>query len=205
VSDKPHRSKSATSHQRSTRSPENRKEYETDLIQRVVARNRAAMDELVHAYTPAVFHFSLNRLGNHHDAEDLTQEVLIRVIQNLPSFKGQSALLTWILGIAHFLVLREHHSKHRRLELVPLDQLARFSHVSDTPSPERADASRALEHCARILERDVSSHQRRIFQMMLFENSSMRSISSEMGIGPGAVKSSLRNTRRILSRHTVSR
>jgi len=181
------------------------KDAERTLIDRVIAGDLGAMDELFRAYAPPVFRFALHRLRNHDDAEDLTQEVFIRVMLNLSSFRGESTLLTWIFGIAHFLVLREQHGKHRRLELMSLDKLAQLGRMAEVPSPERADASRALERCARVLEQDVSASQRRIFRMMVLENGSMRSISAELGIGTGAVKSSVRNTRRILSRRAERR
>ena len=59
-----------------------------------------------------------------------------------------------------------------------------------------------LRRCSLVLENNVTPQQRRIFEMMYEENASIRTISREVGIGIGAVKSSLRNTRRILSRQT---
>lgn len=160
--------------------------------------------ELYGRYRARVYHFALSRLRDHHDAEDLTQETFIRAIQNIQSFRGQSRLLTWIFGIANLLVLEQSRNKHDRIPRASDDELATLPapSLSEGWIERRTDAARLLRRCSFVLEHNVTPQQQRIFQLMIEENASLRTISHEVGIGIGAVKSSLRNTRRILNQRT---
>lgn len=70
------------------------------LVNRILSGNTEALEHLVIMHQNLVYNIAFRMLGNHHDSEDLTQEILLRVISNLSSFKGKSKLSTWIYRIA---------------------------------------------------------------------------------------------------------
>src|SRR5688572_17935121 len=72
---------------------------EAALIQRCAARDEDACAELVNEHQRMVYQLSLNLLGDHNEALDLSQEVFLRVFRTIHSFRGQSALRTWIYRI----------------------------------------------------------------------------------------------------------
>ena len=72
---------------------------EAALIQRCAARDEDACAELVSEHQRMVYQLSLNLLGDHSEALDLSQEVFLRVFRTIHSFRGQSALRTWIYRI----------------------------------------------------------------------------------------------------------
>src|SRR5919112_375500 len=72
---------------------------EAALIHRCAARDEDACAELVSEHQRMVYQLSLNLLGDHNEALDLSQEVFLRVFRTLPGFRGQSALRTWIYRI----------------------------------------------------------------------------------------------------------
>ena len=72
---------------------------EAALIQRCAARDEDACAELVSEHQRMVYQLSLNLLGDHNEALDLSQEVFLRVFRTIHSFRGQSALRTWIYRI----------------------------------------------------------------------------------------------------------
>jgi RNA polymerase sigma-70 factor (ECF subfamily) len=176
------------------------REWDTRVVLGILDSDADAVEELYARYRARVYHFALSRLRNHHDAEDLTQEVFIRVITNMHTFRGQSRLLTWIFGIANILTLKHQQNKHNRIKRASEDELADVPSLAtiDRWIERKTDATRLLRRCSLVLENNVSPQQKRIFQMMYEENASIRTISHEVGIGIGAVKSSLRNTRRVL-------
>ncbi len=74
--------------------------YETELAARALKGDRAALEDLVKQIHPAIFKISLRFLFCPTDAEDATQEILMKVITHLSSFEGKSRFMTWVYAIA---------------------------------------------------------------------------------------------------------
>ena len=70
------------------------------LIDRAIAGDKKALEALMMTVQDMVFTLSLRMLGNVQDAEDATQEIFIRIITGLSSFKGESAFSTWAYRVA---------------------------------------------------------------------------------------------------------
>ncbi|PIQ48204.1 MAG: RNA polymerase subunit sigma [Cytophagales bacterium CG12_big_fil_rev_8_21_14_0_65_40_12] len=84
--------------------------YSTDqtdktLIQQVLEGDKTSLTKLIERHQPFIYNIAWKMTGNTTDAEDLTQETLIKIISNLSSFKQESAFQTWAYRIAknHFL------------------------------------------------------------------------------------------------------
>jgi RNA polymerase sigma-70 factor (ECF subfamily) len=74
---------------------------ETQLLELAKAGSLPAFEELVSAYEKKIYNYCLRMTNCREDAEDLTQEVFIKVYRSLKSFRGNSQLSTWIYRIAH--------------------------------------------------------------------------------------------------------
>jgi len=83
---------------------------ETDeaLLARARAEDEDALETLMARHQPWVFNIALRMLYQHADAEDATQEILIKTLKALPTYRGESAFRTWLYRIAvnHILDLR---------------------------------------------------------------------------------------------------
>jgi RNA polymerase sigma factor (sigma-70 family) len=77
------------------------------LAERAKAGDRSALEELVRGLQDRLYRISLRFLGNPAHAHDATQEVLILVITQLGSFRGESAVSTWAYRIATRHLLRQ--------------------------------------------------------------------------------------------------
>ena len=116
---------------------------EAGLIQRCAARDEDACAELVSEHQRMVYQLSLNLLGDHNEALDLSQEVFLRVFRTIHGFRGQSALRTWIYRI----VVNQARNRQRwwrrrhRGQQVSLDEHLRdhgdFPERNDLESPDR--------------------------------------------------------------------
>lgn len=71
-----------------------------ELIDRAMAGDSRALELLLDGVQDMVFHFSLRMLGMVADAEDATQEILIKVMTHLSGFRKESSFTTWVFKIA---------------------------------------------------------------------------------------------------------
>ena len=87
---------------------------ESDLVRAATAGDRQALTELVRRHQGFVYALAQRMLYSPEDAADATQEILVRVVTNLASFRGESALRTWVYRIAvrHLLAVKKGRVEH---------------------------------------------------------------------------------------------
>ena len=79
-----------------------------ELVSQAQTGNSAAFEEIVSRYYPRLYQTALAILNSHHDAEEVTQDALIKAYKALPGFRGDSLLLTWLCRI----VINQAHNKY---------------------------------------------------------------------------------------------
>ncbi len=110
---------------------------EPQLIQKLIERNELAFRQLVHDQKDRVYNVALGIVQNESEAEDVTQEVFIEVLESIRHFKGESRLSTWIyrIAITHSLeVVRRRKRKKRYGFMIRL-----FQQGVDEPGIELPD------------------------------------------------------------------
>lgn len=82
----------------------------TALIDKAVAGDRDSLETVILSVRDLVFSLSLRMLGTFHDAEDATQDILLKVMMHLSSFKQESSFFTWVFRIAtnHLINYKKH-------------------------------------------------------------------------------------------------
>ena len=70
------------------------------LVEQATAGDKKALETLVAGVQDMVFNLSLRMLGTFADAEDAAQDILLKMITHLSSFRGDSAFTTWVFRIA---------------------------------------------------------------------------------------------------------
>lgn len=76
------------------------KEEMLSLIERAVSGDRDSLETVIRSVQDLVFNLSLRMLGTFPDAEDAAQDILLKIVTHLSSFKGESAFSTWVFRIA---------------------------------------------------------------------------------------------------------
>lgn len=71
-----------------------------ELIDKAVGGDRAALESLINSVQDMIYNLSLRMLGTPADAEDASQEIIIKVITQLSSFRKESKFTTWVYRIA---------------------------------------------------------------------------------------------------------
>ena len=87
------------------------------LARQAIAGDRDALDRLVRALQADVYGLALRMLWNREDAEDATQEILVRTVTRLAQFDFRSALKTWVYRIAVNYILDVKKSPIERMHL----------------------------------------------------------------------------------------
>jgi RNA polymerase sigma-70 factor (ECF subfamily) len=87
------------------------------LAQRALAGNGQAFVEIVKANQRLVWHMAWRMLQHRQEAEDCSQEVFLRVHQNLRQYRGESALATWVGRVAFSVALRMAQKRKLRIDL----------------------------------------------------------------------------------------
>lgn len=84
------------------------------LIDKATAGDKKALEMLVAGVQDIVFNLSLRMLGTFADAEDATQDILLKMIMHLSSFRGDSSFTTWVFSIAanHLKNYKKHMFAH---------------------------------------------------------------------------------------------
>ena len=106
------------------------------LLRRAQRGDEAAFRALVEAYRTPVFNYVLRLTGDRSNAEDLTQDVFLRVYQGLPRFSARSSFTTWLFQVTKNRVLDEFRARERRPQaVVNLDDVPQLA-IVDRPLEE---------------------------------------------------------------------
>jgi RNA polymerase sigma-70 factor, ECF subfamily len=177
---------------------------EAALIQRCAAKDEDACAELVSEHQRMVYQLSLNLLGDHNEALDLSQEVFLRVFRTIHSFRGQSALRTWIYRI----VVNQARNRQRwwrrrhRAQQVSLDDHIRdhgdLPEKTDGASPDRMLGRKQLADRIRVALERLPFDQRTALVLREIDGLSYDEIGFSLGIAVGTVKSRLARARESL-------
>ena len=177
---------------------------EATLVQRCALRDEDACAELVTEHQRMVYQLSLNLLGDHNEALDLSQEVFLRVFRTIGSFRGQSALRTWIYRI----VVNQARNRQRwwrrrhKSQQVSLDEHLQahgdFPEQNDSDSPDRRLGRKELAARIRMALDRLPFDQRTALVLREIDGLSYEEIGFSLGIAVGTVKSRLARAREAL-------
>ena len=114
-------------------------------VTRANAGDRAALESVVHAIQKDVYNLAIRFLWHPEDAEDATQEILIRVITGLSGFRGESSFRTWVYRIAcnALLTLRKQRMEQQSVNFEEFGEIL-ANGLSDAALPIEDDVSERL-------------------------------------------------------------
>ncbi|MDY3561776.1 RNA polymerase sigma factor [Gemmata sp. JC673] len=107
-----------------------------ELVERARSGDRAALEQLVRRHQAWVYNIAVRMVFRPQDAEEVTQEVLVKAVTRLSTFQGGSRFRTWLYRIAANHVL---NMKRRGGELRPQTFASYAAAVNDTPDQDLPD------------------------------------------------------------------
>jgi RNA polymerase sigma-70 factor (ECF subfamily) len=99
---------------------------DSDIIRRIQSGDDSAFDELMGRYKRPIVNFIFRMLGNADDADDVAQEVFVRVYQKLDTYRPQTKFSTWLFALARNAAIDRlrWRARHRTEPIDPESLLA---------------------------------------------------------------------------------
>ena len=182
---------------------------ERDLIGRMRAGDGSAVTDLASLYGPRIQQLAFRYLKNWEDAEEVTQDVLMKVYRKLDAFRGDAALSSWIYRITFNTAMSRLRTARysRPIELQPVE-IETESH--DIVSPEPADWSGLSDDLVMRAEMrkklvGALTHLPTVYRVPVLlrdiQGLSTEEASAVLRVKPQTLKSRLHRGRLILRRH----
>lgn len=178
---------------------------ETDaiLVERCLAGDQAAWADLVRAHTRRIYNLCYRFTGRPQEAEDLTQDVFLRIYRTLASFQGtQGSFTTWLTSLTRNLLI-DHYRKHKKERLVDsledkietLEEKGVMTAMPDVMALDK-EASQVLQAAMERLSPDL----REAVILRDIQEMEYREISLILKVPEGTVKSRINRGRSALGR-----
>jgi RNA polymerase sigma-70 factor, ECF subfamily len=175
---------------------------DAQVVQAFLDGRERAFDELVARYQARLLNFIYRTVGDRERAEDLVQEVFIRIYRHLHRFDQSKKFSTWAYTIASNLAKNELRNRSRN-PLVLFQTIRRHWEADHRPlqfedSSARPDDLFHKRHLRELVEQSVSrlpEHHRVVFVLRELEGKTYEEIADITGCNLGTVKSRLNRAR----------
>src|SRR5437016_2214941 len=171
------------------------------LIQRCLQGDQFAWDAIVQQYRRKVFNVAYKFVGRHEEAEDLTQDIFLKIFKSLGTFDRRANFQTWLISVSRNLCI--DHYRSVRQERLTIDRRVdpnELSPVSHDPGPiaaiEQQDRVALLREALAALPDSL----RTAILMRDIQELSYQEIADRLRLPEGTVKSRINRGRTELAR-----
>ena len=175
----------------------------SELIGQATAGDKAALETVLAGVQDLVFNLSLRMLGTFHDAEDASQDILLKIMTHLSSFKGDSAFTTWVFRIAvnHLKDYKKHMFAQFPLSFGFYGDDIRNGKIQDVPDltqdVEKAILAEELKlSCTNVMLQCLDPESRCVFILGTMFRVDSRIAGDILGITPEAYRQRLSRVRK---------
>lgn len=168
--------------------------YETQLIGRVRAGDRAALRELVDLHKDRLFAFVWRMVRNHHDAEDICQDAFLKAFASLSSFSTEYRFSTWLFTIGYRVCLNRLRRKRALTGEIDFAALPSDGSTEPSASLESEEAARVKGMVWSAVDR-LTPPQRATVLLFYRNEMSCRNIAQVIQLPLATVKSHLHRAR----------
>ena len=168
----------------------------SSLVGRAKAGDEEAMRVLVEATYPLVHRWALVHSGDPSDASDLAQDVMIKVIQNLDAFHGDSKFESWVYSLTRNAAL-DRHRRERRIHRTAFDPRALDAFTpARAPSPDREVEREQLRALLLHFFQELPARQREVFDLVELQGLAAPEAAEILGLEAVSVRAHLFKARR---------
>jgi RNA polymerase sigma-70 factor, ECF subfamily len=175
---------------------------EADLIQRCLEGDATAWDTLVRVYWKRVFNIAYKFVAQFDEAEDLTQEIFVKLFRALPTFDRRASFETWLTRVSRNLCIDRYRRRRREEErftdevdpdTIQLDELVSRPDATLEQRDEIAMVRRALAKLPATYREPVALRD--------IHDLSYEAVAQRLQLPEGTVKSRIARGRKELARH----
>jgi RNA polymerase sigma-70 factor (ECF subfamily) len=162
---------------------------EQTVLQRIQNGETSAFREFVELYKKKVYYLALDYTGNHHDAEDMSQEVFMKAFASIKDFRGDSKVSSWLYRITVNTCL--DRARRKPLQLVELNEEVIQSQPHSKTNPEQEIHRKRTKERIDAALQQLPPKQRSIFVLRHYNELSLKDIAEVLGVAEGTVKAQL--------------
>jgi RNA polymerase sigma-70 factor (ECF subfamily) len=161
-----------------------------DDVQDLLRQRRydEALERLLDGYEQKVFRMAVGMLRDRGRAQDVTQDIFLKLWRALPAYDGRAALSTWLYTIARNTCLTAVRAEAYRR---PAGDIRTSEPHAEPIRPENIALQSAIDRLPEV--------QRTILTLFYFEDRDIAEVASLLGMPEGTIKSHLHRARRALS------
>ena len=161
-------------------------EHVRKLVERAQQGDRAALEELYLIHFDRIYGYLHMSVGNRHDAEDLTTQTFLKMLESIGKFRwGTSPFSAWLFRIAHNLAM-DHFRASRRWQ--PEEEVPEPE--ADESTSAEAGALQAIGHKSMLeLIDDLAAEQQQVLTLKFVFGFANGEAATILGKSEGAVKS----------------
>jgi len=157
---------------------------EENLVRRAQQRDEEAFAQLYEEYFDRIYRYVILRVGDQAEAEDITQQVFVKALQSISSFRWKGVPFSaWLFRIAHNQVI-DHIRKKKKRVTEPLDDSLA---ISDSNPQLLAERKLDIEQLVSAIKQ-LTRAQREVISLRFAGELSIVQVAKVMGKNPGAVK-----------------
>jgi len=170
-------------------------------IQRAAEGDQSAWETIVQTYRRKVFNVAYRFVGTYDEAEDLTQEIFLKVFRSLGTFDRRANFQTWLISVSRNLCIDRYRSGRRDREVFAREVDA-STVPAESPGPNAYARVETQDRVALLREalRGLSPALRTAVLLRDIHELSYQEIASQLGIAEGTVKSRINRGRAELAR-----
>jgi RNA polymerase sigma factor (sigma-70 family) len=187
-----------------------------DTLRAAISGELAALDRLLLAIQPGVYNLAVRMLGHRDDAADATQEILLKVVTHLSSFRAEAAFPTWVYQVArnHLLTAATRSAESPEVSLEGMAERLQagldFVTVSGrsqglpvilTPQ-DKAEARQVALGCTQNMLMALDRQQRLVYVLDTVFDLSSKEAAEVVGVSPQAYRQRLSRARSRLDTFT---
>lgn len=167
-------------------------------IDAVINGDSKAFAVLIDRYKHMVFTLAMKILKNNEEAEEVSQDVFVKVYQVLQTFKGDSKFSTWVYKIAYYRSLDYLKKQKRNLNTSSIDTEVEYHLPSIENTLDRLEAEERKKTIKRAID-GLPENDAVVITLHYFEELSLKEIADIMGIEANTVKVRLFRSRKRLA------
>ncbi len=176
------------------------------LIQECLNGNQAAWETIVRQHRRKVFNVAYKFVGKHDEAEDLTQDIFLKIFKALDTFDRRANFQTWIISIARNLCIDHYRSVRKERETIAREvDAGELSPASPDASPLRQLEQNDLREMLRRALDELPETLKTAVILRDLHELSYQEIAERLGLPEGTVKSRINRGRIELARQIKRR